>query len=163
MGTESISIRDIKPYEKNAKAHPKEQIEKIVRSIQEFGFNQPLVLDSQYTIIVGHGRFEAAKQLNMQSVPCIIVDLPENKAKAYRLADNKLNESQWEMDIVLSEIKSLEEEGFDTALTGFDSLELKMFEESEEGQGKLDEYSEKNITCPKCQFQWKVKKNAVSD
>jgi len=110
----------IKPYEKNAKKHPKKQIEQVANSIKEFGMNQPIVVDKQGVIIVGHGRYEALKLLGIEVKPEYIkvVDLTEQQAKAYRLADNKLNESDWEMELVIQELKELEPAMLD--LTGFD-------------------------------------------
>lgn len=113
-----MQIELIKPYGKNAKKHPKKQIEQVAASIKEFGFNQPIVVDKNGVLIVGHGRLEAAKLLGITDVPTITVDLTEEQAKAYRLADNKLNESEWEMDLVIDELKGLSSEMFD--LTGFD-------------------------------------------
>ena len=113
-----MKIENIKPYEKNAKKHPKKQVEQIAKSIKEFGFNQPIVIDKKGVIIVGHGRYEAAKLLGLSDVPVIEVELTEEQVKAYRLADNKLNESEWEMDLVIEELKGLSEEMLD--LTGFD-------------------------------------------
>lgn len=111
-------IHDLKPYEKNAKKHPKKQVEQVAKSIQEFGFNQPIVIDKNNVIIVGHGRLEAAKLLGLKEVPVLQVDLPEDKIKAYRLADNKLNESEWDMNLAVEELKELDKEM--AALTGFD-------------------------------------------
>jgi DNA modification methylase len=124
-----IKIEEIKPYPKNAKKHPQKQIKQIADSIKEFGFNQPLVLDKNNTIIIGHGRFEAAKLLDMKAVPCLMVDLSPQKAKAYRLADNKLNESAWDMDLVIEELKELDDKIFD--LTGFDKDILESIKEDE--------------------------------
>lgn len=110
----------IKPYEKNAKKHPKKQIEQVANSIKEFGMNQPIVVDKHGVIIVGHGRYEALKHLGIEIKDEYIkvVDLTEEQAKAYRLADNKLNESDWEMSLVIDELKGLSPEMLD--LTGFD-------------------------------------------
>src|SRR3990167_2454248 len=94
--TEKRKVAELKPYPKNAKKHPKKQIEQIAASIKEFGFNQPVVIDKQNIIIVGHGRYEAAKLLKLEEVPTIMVDLTDEQARAYRLADNKLNESDWD-------------------------------------------------------------------
>ena len=112
-------ISEIKPYPKNAKEHTPTQIKKIAASIQEFGFNQPIVVDKNGIIIVGHGRFEAAKELKLKTVPILTVDIDEERAKAYRLADNKLNESNWTIDLVVEELKTLSLKMVD--LTGFDS------------------------------------------
>jgi DNA modification methylase len=113
-----MKISLIKPYEKNAKKHPAKQVKQVAASIKEFGFNQPIVVDKKNVIIVGHGRYEAAKLLELKDVPVVVVDLTEAQAKAYRLADNKLNESDWDMELVVDELKTLSMEMLD--LTGFD-------------------------------------------
>ena len=111
---------NIQPYPKNAKKHPKKQIEQVANSIKEFGMNQPIVVDKQGVIIVGHGRYEALKSLGWEVKPewVKVVDLTEEQANAYRLADNKLNESDWDMNLVIEELKGLSLELLD--LTGFD-------------------------------------------
>ena len=111
---------EIRPYPQNAKKHPQKQIEQVANSIREFGMNQPIVVDADGVIIVGHGRYEALKSLGMEIKDEYIkvVNLTEEQAKAYRLADNKLNESDWDMNLVLDELKGLSEEMLD--LTGFD-------------------------------------------
>lgn len=121
MQIKQTPIDQIKPYAKNAKKHPEEQIKQVADSIKAFGFNQPIVVDKENVVIVGHGRLEAAKLLGLKEVPVLQVDLPEHKAKAYRLADNKLNESDWDMPLVIEELKELELAGFDIELTGFDN------------------------------------------
>lgn len=113
-----MKIEELIPYEKNAKKHSKKQIQQVANSIKEFGFNQPIVVDKNNVVIVGHGRLEAAKLLGLSDVPVITVDLSEEKAKAYRLADNKLNESEWDMDLAIEELKGLSSDMID--LTGFD-------------------------------------------
>lgn len=124
-----IKIEEIKPYQKNAKKHPQKQIRQIADSIREFGFNQPLVLDRKNVIIVGHGRYEAAKMLKLKTIPCVIVNLPPKKARAYRIADNKLNESDWDMDLVIEELRELDEDMLE--LTGFDKDLIAEIEEDE--------------------------------
>lgn len=119
MDIKQIKVDKIKPYEKNAKKHPKSQLKKIADSLKEFGFNQPIVVDKSNTIIVGHGRYEAAKLLGMTEVPVLTINITDEKAKAYRLADNKLNESDWEMELVIDELKGLSMQML--SLTGFDN------------------------------------------
>lgn len=125
------TIYDLKPYEKNAKIHDQAQIIKIAKSIQAFGFLQPVIVDADGVIIVGHGRVEAAKFLGITDikktaiakkgdnfVPYQIVDdLTPDEVKAYRLADNKLNESGWDIQLVKAEFESLNIEVAE--LTGF--------------------------------------------
>jgi len=119
MEIQQIKIDEILPYAKNAKKHPKEQVQKIAQSIKRFGFKQPLVIDKNKVVIVGHGRFEAAKMLGLKELPCLLADdLSGEEIKAYRLVDNKLNESAWDMDLALPELKLLDI-GLQE-LTGFD-------------------------------------------
>ena len=115
----NIPIEKIKPYSKNAKTHSKKQIEQVANSIQRFGFSQPLVIDKNNEIIIGHCRLEASKKLGLKEVPTLKMEnLSDKEVKALRLADNKLNESDWNMDLAIEELKLLDPELLD--LTGFD-------------------------------------------
>lgn len=94
---ENLDIKSIVPYEYNEKKHPEQQVHRIAKSIQKFGFIQPLVIDGKNTVIIGHGRLMAAKRLKMESVPVIRKeDLTEEEITELRLLDNKLNESDWD-------------------------------------------------------------------
>jgi hypothetical protein len=120
MKITEVPIAKLKPYEKNAKKHPASQVKAIARSIEAFGFNVPLVIDAKHRIWSGHGRLEAAKLLNLETLPCVKrEDLTDEQLKAYSLADNKLNESDWDMETVMEELKQMSLEMID--LTGFDS------------------------------------------
>ena len=91
----NIPLKDIKPYSNNPRK--KQNITKVVNSIKEFGFQQPIVVDKKNIIIVGHSRYEAGKELGLDKVPVIIADLSPVKAKAYRIADNRINQdSEWD-------------------------------------------------------------------
>lgn len=105
----NLKIDQIKPYEKNPR-HNAEAVPHVARSIQEFGFQQPLVLDENHVIIVGHTRLLAAKSLGLKEVPCIIAKMSQEKAKAYRLMDNRTHErATWDNDLLISEIMDLQE------------------------------------------------------
>jgi len=118
MKVNQIKIQDIKPYGNNAKKHSKKQIEQVANSIKRFGFVQPLVVDKNNELIIGHCRLEASKKLGLTEVPVLKVeDLSEEEVKALRLADNKLNESEWDMALVLPELKALDTDLL--KLTGF--------------------------------------------
>ena len=105
MDVKQIDVSLIKAYAKNAKKHPEEQVKAIANSIREFGFRQPLVLDKNMEIIVGHGRLAAAKLLGMTAVPVVMADdLTEEQVKAFQLADNKTNESEWDANILGGEL-----------------------------------------------------------
>lgn len=119
---ENVKISQLKPYENNARTHSEEQVEKIARSIEEFGFINPVIIDSDYGIIAGHGRVMGAQKLGMEEVPCLFVeDLTEAQKKAYILADNKLAlDAGWDDEILKQEIKALDDMNFDVSIAGFD-------------------------------------------
>ena len=118
MNIQQIPINDLKPYPHNAKKHPAEQVEHIANSIREFGFQQPIVVDKDNVVVIGHGRLLAAKKLNMDSVPCVRADdLTDEQIKALRLADNKTNESEWDFDLLDMELSDIE---IDMEQFGFD-------------------------------------------
>ena len=116
-----VDVRKLIPYAKNAKIHGKKQLEKLKKSIEEFGFLTPCLIDKDFNIIAGHGRVMAAKELNIKKVPCVFVEgLSEEQRRAYILADNRLGElGEWDMDLVAQELNALSEGGFDIDLTGF--------------------------------------------
>ncbi len=119
----NVDINKLKPYKNNARTHSEEQIEKIARSIREFGFINPILIDENYGIIAGHGRMLGAKKLGMTELPCIFVeDLTDVQKRAYILADNKLAlDAGWDDEILKEELQVLNELNFDISLTGFAS------------------------------------------
>uniref|UniRef100_A0AAU8AZ85 ParB protein n=1 Tax=Dulem virus 36 TaxID=3145754 RepID=A0AAU8AZ85_9CAUD len=120
-------LSDLKPYKKNAKKHPKEQIERIAESIKQFGFTQPVIIDKNNCVVAGHGRMLGAKKAGLQEVPTVCLDdLTEEQIKAYRLIDNKLNESGWDYELLNEELEQIF--NIDMDLFGFDSsVELKKY------------------------------------
>lgn len=116
-------IKELKPYKKNAKKHNKEQVEQIANSIKEFGFTQPVIIDKNNSVIAGHGRILGAKKAGLKQVPTVCLeDLTEEQIKAYRLVDNKLNESEWDYNLLDEELENLEED-INMDLFGFDLAE----------------------------------------
>ena len=104
-----IELSKIVPYEKNAKKHSREQIANVAESIKLFGWQQPIVVDKDYVIIIGHCRYRAAKRLKLKTVPCAIADnLSEEEVKKLRLIDNKTNESEWDLDLLAEEVSTLD-------------------------------------------------------
>lgn len=107
-------LREITPYDKNAKKHDKTQIANVAESIKQYGFVQPIVIDSDGVIVIGHCRALAAKKLGMKEVPCVCVDdLTPEQVKALRLVDNKSNESDWDFDLLADELPGLDLAAFD--------------------------------------------------
>lgn len=114
MEIRNISVKDLIPYERNTKKHDKTQINNVAESIKQYGFVQPIVIDKDNVVVIGHCRLLAAKQLKMKEVPCVCVeDLTEEQVKALRIVDNKSNESEWDFDILPDELAELDFSGFD--------------------------------------------------
>ena len=119
---QEVSLGLLRPYEKNAKIHGRNQIEKLKDSISAFGFLNPCLIDGDLNIIAGHGRVMAAKELGWETVPCVFIEgLTEAERRAYILADNRLAElASWDMDIVNEELTDLDDMDFNIELTGFE-------------------------------------------
>ena len=113
-GQQNISLKNITPYKGNAKKHSKQQVDNVAESIKQFGFVQPIGVDKDHVIVIGHCRYEAAKKLKLTEVPCVCVeDLNEEQVQKLRLLDNKLNESEWDMDLLAEQVPELDFSGFD--------------------------------------------------
>ncbi len=118
-----LSLNEIKPYNNNPRKI--KNVDKVAKSIAEFGFQQPIVVDKNNIIIVGHTRFQASKQLGLEKVPVLIADLTEQQAKAYRIVDNRLNEdNEWDKDLLNIEIDDLKDYNSELLNFGFDEKEL---------------------------------------
>lgn len=115
-----LDAAKIKPYERNAKKHTTEQITAVANSIRRFGFNVPLIIDAKNVIIAGHCRYEASKELGIVQIPCILKpNLTKKEIQAYRVADNKLNESIWDNPLLYNEMADLNDPDL-IRLAGFD-------------------------------------------
>lgn len=131
------------PYERNARTHDEAQVAKIAASITEFGFTNPILVDSRDGIIAGHGRLMAAKLLGLAEVPVIVLDhLTDAQRRAYIIADNRLAlDAGWDEALLADELAALRGEGFDLELTGFDTDDLDRLlvdEEPTEAAGDHD-------------------------
>lgn len=111
---ERVKVSDLRGYERNARTHPKKQIEQLCRAIAEFGFTNPILIDGSGMIIAGHGRLVAAKQLGLDEVPCIrLGHLSDKQVRALVLADNRIAEgSGWDQKLLKAELADLIDEGF---------------------------------------------------
>jgi DNA modification methylase len=116
----------LRPYERNARTHSAEQVAQIAASIVEFGFTNPILVDSNDGIIAGHGRLTAAQELGLRTVPVVVLDhLSDRQRKAYILADNQLAlNAGWDTDLLRGELQDLAELDFDLSLIGFSDDEL---------------------------------------
>ena len=132
MEIKRVPIESIKPYERNAKKHPRKQIEQIKRSIEEFGNNDPIAVDANGVIIEGHGRYMALEELGYTEVDIIqLGHLTEEQAKAYLLVHNQLTmNTGWDKDMVNMELMAIEE--IDMAPYGLELPDLALGEDEEE-------------------------------
>ena len=121
-----VEIDKLIPYVNNARTHSQEQVNKLRGSLREFGFVNPVIIDSENNVIAGHGRLMAAKEEGLTEVPCVLVDyLTEAQKKAYILADNRYaQDAGWDEEMLRVEIEALEGMDFDVSLTGFNEDEI---------------------------------------
>jgi DNA modification methylase len=133
MKTEDVGVESLKPNPRNSRVHSRKQIRQIAKSIEKFGFVNPILTDDSYQIIAGHGRYEAAKQLGMEMVPAIrLSHLSPAEVRAYVIADNRLAEKAgWDREMLRTELQGLIALDFDIEITGFEAPEIDfMLEEA---------------------------------
>lgn len=140
INIEYATPESIIPYPGNNKKHPDSEIDKLAAMIEAYGFDQPIVVDKNMVIIKGHGRLLAHKKLGSQLIPIVIRDdLSPALVKASRIADNKSNESEWDLDLLAIEFDELKEMDFDLELTGFDLDEINALIPEQIAPGLTDE------------------------
>ena len=126
MKIEEVNIEEIKPYKNNPREIPMESVQKVMNSIREFGNNQPIVVDKDNVIVVGHTRWKALKQLGEKKAYIVKKDFTKNNAMAYRIMDNRSGEeSKWENKLLAEELNILKDSAFNLDFTGFNLTELE--------------------------------------
>lgn len=149
------SPEELIPYEKNPRDN-RLAIDDVVRSIEEYGFTNPILVNEEKVILAGHTRREAAILAGMERVPYIVVDgLTEAQQRAYRLADNKLSElALWDEDLLKEELEDLLDADYDLSLTGFSDVDLTDLLKDEEDLEDIEpeESKEKKTTLPMLRF-----------
>lgn len=140
-------ITELMPYENNPRNN-EDAVEYVANSIKEFGFKNPIIIDSDNVIVAGHTRLKAAKRLGLKQVPCIIADdLTEDQIKAFRLADNKVGEiATWDFELLDMELVDID---LDMGAFGFEQNEID-WDDVDEIEN-YDEPKEKQLICPHCQ------------
>ena len=154
MEIEYKKLKDLKPYEKNAKLHPEYQLEQIKKSIQDFGFNDPIAIDANNVIVEGHGRYLAAKELNMKTVPVIRLDLNDDARKAYGLVHNKLTmNTGFDFDNLMGELETL---SVDMEQYGFEAEEEENNYTIENREYSAEDFDDEKFEyeCPECGFRF---------
>jgi DNA modification methylase len=139
-----VKTAELLPYENNPRTHSDAQIAKLIRSIEQFGFTNPILTDGDDGVIAGHGRLLAAQKLGMETVPTIeLKHLTPAQRRAYVIADNRLAEDAgWDDDLLRLELGDLRDLGFDLDLTGFDPMEVDKLLGPEGGNTDPDEVPE---------------------
>lgn len=155
-------IKSLKKYAKNARTHSDEQILQIASSIAEFGFANPILTDENGRILAGHGRYMAAKQLGLKTVPTVVLEgLSQAQKKAFVIADNKIAENAgWDRELLISEIADLEDVNFNLDLLGFDEDEIKaILEEAEKEDDETEPETRSQVKlfeCPHCHKKFEL-------
>lgn len=141
------SVTQITPYENNPRVNDK-AVEAVAASIKEFGFKQPIVVDSQGVIVAGHTRYKAALSLGMDKVPVLVADdLTDEQVKAYRLADNKTAElAEWDFSALQEELDALD---MDMEMFGFADAEFDNVV-ADKSESEYDDSEDETVTCPNC-------------
>lgn len=129
LEVKELPLADLIPYARNARTHTDAQIAQIAASLREFGWTNPVLVDSQGGIIAGHGRVLAARQLGFETVPTITLhNLTEAQRRAYVIVDNKLAlNAGWDAELLKAELADLQAQDFDLALTGFSEDEINQY------------------------------------
>lgn len=147
-------IDELIPYVNNARTHSQEQVNKLRSSMREFGFINPVIIDSNKNVIAGHGRLLAAKEEGIKEVPCVLVDyLTEAQKKAYIIADNRFAlDAGWDEELLKLEIESLQGMDFDVSLTGFEEQEIADLFGNDSGASAEDDDFDLNEALEKAAF-----------
>jgi ParB-like chromosome segregation protein Spo0J len=149
MDVKMVPIGQVKPYEKNPRKNAR-AIPEVLKSLKEFGFRQPLVVDINMVLIVGHTRLAAAKKLKIKEVPVHVAELSEAQARAYRIMDNRSGErSEWEVSILNRELDELFE--LDSK---FDLDFMDFGEKEEEEEEEKEKKEKKKRECPECGYEY---------
>ena len=126
MNVKQLPIKDITPYANNPRKNDR-SLPKVKASIKEFGFKQPIVVDKENVIIVGHTRYQASLDLGLKKVPVVVAsDLTNAQVKAYRIADNKVaQDSEWDIDLLKLELGEIDKSNIAVDITGFSKAEIE--------------------------------------
>ena len=150
---------ELKPYDKNAKKHDETQVANVAESIRQYGFVQPIVVDRNNVVVIGHCRLMAAKKLKMRSVPVLCVDdLTDEQVNALRIVDNKTNESAWDFDFLNMELPEIDLGAFD-----FGFAEPYKMTEEEHAERFKDDGEDEEYERKAAEFREKMEAGELSD
>lgn len=144
-------IDEIIPYERNTKKHDETQITNVAESIKKYGFVQPIVIDKDDVVVIGHCRLLGAQRLGMEEVPCVCVDsLTPEQVNALRIVDNKTNESPWDFDFLADELAEVDLSDFDFDFGISDPSEIAWADVDDLSEENYEEPQHKMLECPAC-------------
>jgi hypothetical protein len=170
-----MKVADIKPYFRNPRRIPDEAVKAVKDSIEQYGYVQPIVVDHENVVVVGHTRLKALKELGVTSIPVYVTDLPEEKVKEYRLADNRTGEmTDWDHGALVLELREFEQGLLDRYFPDFD-LEIEMVATATDvTQGQVDDATKRvldireppplatvEVVCPSCFHTFKVRADSL--
>lgn len=154
---ELIGIAKLRAHDKNSNKHPEAQLKQLAKSIREFGFTKPILINADNVILAGHGAWMAAKRCKLMEVPCVrVTHLTEQQQRAYVIADNRLpKDAEWDFDLLATEIDWLNEQGFDVSTLGFTDAEFAELigtpnAPPEQGDDEVENKGCGTTICPKC-------------
>ncbi len=159
MKIEYIPISEVKEYSKNPRKNDR-AIDTVAKSIKEFGFQNPIILDKHSEVIAGHTRLKAAIKLGLKEVPVIRAnDLTPEQVKAFRIMDNKSSENaEWDMELLKTELNDLDEIEYDLENTGFDLRAVgDILDDQEQEVEQVNKLGKHQIECPKCHHKFERK------
>lgn len=169
--TKSMRVSDIKPYFRNPRRIPQQAVDALATSIERYGYQQPIVVDEEGVVIVGHTRLQALKKLGIEEVPVYVSDLPEAKAKEYRLVDNRTGEmTSWDHMALVLELREFETQLLEQYFPDVDleigqingalsttKGDMEKAEKSIQRVKEADAMLTTEVVCPSCFHSFKVK------
>ena len=156
MQIEMVPIQDIVPYEQNPRKNDR-AVEVVAKSIKEFGFLVPVILDDKNVIVAGHTRIKAALKLGLAEIPVVYTEnLNEKQIKVFRIMDNKTHEfANWDFELLKIELNELDNLKFDLNLTGFSVADIENMDKFMDKDSKnIDENISTENKCPRCSYKW---------
>lgn len=173
--TVTMNVKDIKPYWRNPRRIPQEAVDAVAESIERFGYAQPIAVDTENVVIVGHTRLQAVQKLGWRKVPVYVLDLPEDKAKQYRLVDNRTAEmGDWDHDALVLELREFDTELLERFFSDV-SLEIGQINDAvtdqnvADAQAKVTTVNEADprsmhtteVVCPSCFHTFSVRTKSL--
>lgn len=150
-------VQELTPYAQNTKKHDQKQIDNVANSIKRFGWQQPIVIDEQGVVVIGHCRLLAAKKLGLNEVPVTVASgLTDEEIRELRIADNKSNESAWDMSALENELADLDFDGFDFGFENLFDDNLAVRDEDFITGTEITKSKTKTITCPECGHEFEA-------